>query len=420
MKMIQLRRFFGVKGGTTPSTNVFQYWGGNIPWVTPADIQDQDVCHITNSKNKITEKGLSENGLILSEPGWIVFSSRAPIGKVGVCDVPLCTNQGCKLIYPLQKNVYDLDLLSFWLFSKKEELNRLGSGTTFKEISTSSLLSFQIPLIEKSAQRNISKFVKRKIEKINQTIKIQEKKLEKLSEYRQSLITQAVTKGLDPNAEMKESGIAWIGEIPLKWKVSKLWRHLKDIGSGTTPKDKTVFQYESTRSIAWLNTGDLNDGLIVSIPKKIKLSSLSEVPLKIYPRGSVVIAMYGATIGKLGILSFQSTTNQACCVLSPSSEINNVYLFYYLRMARAYLLQLGRGAGQPNISQELIGHLPFIVPPLRTQREIVDFLNEKCSSIDTITEKIQNSIEKLKEYRSSLITAAVTGKLNIEEVKYDE
>lgn len=362
----------------------------------------------------------TEGGAIRFSKSDVLFNKLRPyLKKVWVAQFEGCASKEILVMRPLKINS---TYLSFVLLSPGfiELVNGSTYGAKMPRADWSFIGNQWIPVPPPRIQKDIAKRLREYLLKINILILENHEKLSHLAEYRQSLITQAVTKGLDPNAELKDSGFEWIGKIPSQWSISRLRRHLKDIGSGSTPKDKTVFQCESEPSIAWLNTGDLNDGVIVLIPKKIKLSCSGEVSLKIYPKDSVVIAMYGATIGKLGILSFPSTTNQACCILYPSSEIDNRYLFYYLRMARAYLLQLGRGSGQPNISQELIGNLPFIFPPLKIQREIVQFLKKKCSAIDMLTEKIKSSIEKLKEYRSSLISAAVTGKLNIEEAKYEE
>ena len=147
----------------------------------------------------------------------------------------------------------------------------------------------------------------------------------------------------------KDSGIEWIGEIPQNWTIRKLFSLLKTIGSGTTPKGNDGY-YDG--DIPWLNTGDLTDSYVNIISKTLTDIAMAEhSALKLFDKDSVVIAMYGATIGKLGILTFPTTTNQACCVMSCGNQLNNKYLFYVLYSARDYILTLSYGAGQPNISQ---------------------------------------------------------------------
>ena len=124
------------------------------------------------------------------------------------------------------------------------------------------------------------------------------------------------------------SGIEWIGEIPEHWSKLKIGRSFDLIGSGTTP-NTNVDKFYNEGNINWLNTGDLNDGYIFETTKKITEIALNETSLRIFPNDSIVIALYGATIGKLGHLKIETTTNQACCVLSKSDKISNRFLFYF-------------------------------------------------------------------------------------------
>ena len=205
---------------------------------------------------------------------------------------------------------------------------------------------------------------------------------------------------------MKDSGIEWIGEIPQEWEVRKLYGLLKTIGSGTTPKGSDSY-YDG--DILWLNTGDLNDGYIYKVHKSVTQLAVEECSaLKIFPEDSVVIAMYGATIGKLGITTQPLTTNQACCVMSCDKNLKCKYLFYWFLGNKEFIITLSYGAGQPNISQEVIKQLQVTLPLLFEQKSIADFLSRKCSLIDSSIEKQKVVIEKLKLYKQSLITEVVT------------
>lgn len=204
----------------------------------------------------------------------------------------------------------------------------------------------------------------------------------------------------------KDSGIEWIGEIPQHWSIRKLFGLLNNIGSGTTPKGNDKYY---NGNIYWLNTGDLNDSYIDKINKTITNLALEECSaLRIYDSNTVVIAMYGATIGKLGILTFPTTTNQACCVMSCGSDLNNKYLFYTLFSNRDYILTLSYGAGQPNISQETIKAFKLACPKYEEQQSIANYLDKKCGKIDKVVETEKAVITRLKEYKQSVITEAVT------------
>ena len=210
----------------------------------------------------------------------------------------------------------------------------------------------------------------------------------------------------------KDSGIEWIDKIPQNWHALKLGRSFSNIGSGTTPKS-TISDYYENGNINWLNTGDLNDTFIVETSKKITQLAIDDhSTLKEYPIDSIVIALYGATIGKLGHLKINTTTNQACCVISESKDIIQRFLFYYFQAAREFIISKSYGGGQPNISQELIRQLYIPTPSLSEQTLIMSYLDHKTTQIDSLIEKKEQLIEKLKLQRQAIINEAVTKGLN--------
>lgn len=210
----------------------------------------------------------------------------------------------------------------------------------------------------------------------------------------------------------KDSGIEWLGEIPEHWNTLKLGRSFSNIGSGTTPKSTNPEYYENGQ-INWLNTGDLNDSYINETSKKITQLALKDhSTLKEYPVDSIVIALYGATIGKLGHLNIPTTTNQACCVVSESEKISQKFLFYYFLAAREYIISKSYGGGQPNISQDLIRQLYIPAPSSSEQKTIINYLENRTNQIDTLIEKKEQLIEKLKLQRQAIINEAVTKGLN--------
>ena len=213
-------------------------------------------------------------------------------------------------------------------------------------------------------------------------------------------------------SKYKQSGIEWFSEIPSHWKKLKIGRTFQKIGSGTTPKSGSDIYYENG-SINWLNTGDLNDSFITETNKKITEAAINDFStLKLYPINSIVIALYGATIGKLGQLKIETTTNQACCVLSDSDDIENRYLFYFLLSAREFIISKAYGGGQPNISQDLIKQLYISVPKKEEQNQIINYLDYQTALIDEIITRKEKQIELLKEKRQATINEAVTKGIN--------
>ena len=172
-------------------------------------------------------------------------------------------------------------------------------------------------------------------------------------------------------------------EIPAKWK----WLYLSNVGrwkAGGTP-DCSKHEYYDNGNIPWLKTGDLNDGFIDSVEECITQLGLDNSSAHINPIGSVLIAMYGATIGKLGILNIPCATNQACCAcVTEDKIIFNKFLFFYLLSQRRHLVALGAGSGQPNISKTKIINYPIPLPPLEEQTRIVAKVEELFALIDAM------------------------------------
>ena len=197
-------------------------------------------------------------------------------------------------------------------------------------------------------------------------------------------------------------------EVPEGW----CWYHLNDIGkwqSGATPSRGVKAFFGG--SIPWLKTGDLNDDYVNDIPERITDKALKETSVKLNPEGSVLIAMYGATIGKVGILTFPATTNQACCACSELCGVDNRFLFYFLISHREEFIRQAGGGAQPNISKEIIVNTPIPVPPIEEQkrivREIEKWLNV-LKNIDKSSLFIQAGINACK---AKILDLAIHGKL---------
>jgi type I restriction enzyme S subunit len=208
--------------------------------------------------------------------------------------------------------------------------------------------------------------------------------------------------------EYKESGVEWLGVVPGHWEVWKLSHSFAQIGSGTTPKTDNR-EYYDNGAIPWVNTGDLNDGTLEECEKRITALAINDhSSLKTYPPGSLLIAMYGATIGKLAILNFSATVNQACCVFAGKSEIASKFMFYWFLGLRQQIISLATGGGQPNISQDILRSLRVASPPLPEQTQIAAFLDRETAKIDALVAEQRRLMALLKEKRQALITHAVT------------
>lgn len=197
-------------------------------------------------------------------------------------------------------------------------------------------------------------------------------------------------------------------EIPENW----VWTTLGNIGqwqSGATPSRLCKEYYGGT--IPWLKTGDLNDGYIYDIPEYITEKALAETSVKLNPVGSILIAMYGATIGKVGMLTFPATTNQACCACVDYSGIEQKYLFYFLVSHKEEFIMQGGGGAQPNISKEKIVETLIPIPPRPEQVRIVNIIENWFAIIDKIEQEQVDLTCAIKQTKSKILDIAIHGKL---------
>lgn len=282
----------------------------------------------------------------------------------------------------------------------------------------SNLTQVRLPLPSPGEQTQIARFLDHETAKIDALIAEQKRLIKLLQEKRQAVISHAVTKGLDPNVPMKDSGVEWLGEVPAHWDFRKISHSFENVGSGTTPPSNVAEWYDNG-NIPWVTTGELRESIVLDTRKKVTNKALEEFSsLKVHPKGSLVVAMYGATIGRLGILGVDATVNQACAVLSGPTTINISFVYYWLLANRETIISLfASGGGQPNINQDTITSLRIPVPSTIEQNQITNHLDKVLGTYDELRHESQMVITTLLERRSALISAAVTGKIDVRDWK---
>lgn len=209
----------------------------------------------------------------------------------------------------------------------------------------------------------------------------------------------------------KKAKTTWIEQIPSHWQEWKVNHGFRLIGSGTTPKSDSGLFYGG--NTLWVTTAELRETFVYDTANKVTQEALDEhSALRVYPAGSVMIAMYGATIGRLGILGHEATVNQACCVFSQPEKFDPQFFYFWMWMWRPVLISLSSGGGQPNLNQEELKRLRVPIPSVPEQQQIAAFLDWKTGQIDGLIGKKKELLEKLKEKRIAVITQAVTQGLN--------
>ena len=301
-------------------------------------------------------------------------------------------------------------LLHVWDITK--ELYRYGSGLR-QSLSWNDIKYLNIPIPPREEQEAIVSYLDNVTAKIDEAIEAQQKMIDALNERKQIIITRAVTKGLNPDAPLRDSGIDWLGQIPAHWEIVRASFVFLCIGSGSTPSSGNEKYYSLSSGYPWIQTGDLNDNILNTASKYITEKAMKDVRLYVYPKGSIIVAMYGATIGKTSLVNFATTVNQACCVLPPNKKCLSQFALYYFQASKSILLQSANGGGQPNINQQLIRRHKILIPPINEQSEICEYINRQTKALNKSIINCEQMISLLQERKQIIINEVVTGKKKV-------
>lgn len=389
-----------------------------------SDLSEQNLLSL--SYGKIKRKDINSNGGLLPESfngyniiedGDIVLRLTDLQNDHTSLRVGRTTERGIitsayTTLRPISKESSKYLYYLLHAFDLKKGFYGMGSGVR-QGLNYDEVKELRVILPSEAEQSSIAAYLDEQCAKIDALIEEARASIEEYKQWKASLIFEAVTKGLDQNVEMKDSGVEWIGQIPIDWVSFKLRTCFDEIGSGTTPKSDIDEYYNG--EFYWLQSGDINGGLVANTTKTVNAIALDRFSaLKIYRAPFIAVAMYGASIANTSIVTIDACTNQACCVLSkPIKNINYEYVFYTILAAKEELLLSARGGTQPNISQEILKQLHIPIPPLNCQNEIAKYLTKKCFEIASITEEKQDLITDLEAYKKSLIFEAVTGKRKV-------
>ena len=313
----------------------------------------------------------------------------------------------------------------FQFLAYRTALEELGQGSTFSELSTDSLGSFRIALPPLSEQRAIAAFLDRETAKIDALVAKKERLIELLQEKRVALISHAVTRGLpadaaaqaglDPNVPMKDSGVEWIGEIPAHWEVKRV-NQISEILRGRfthRPRnDPTLYD----GPYPFVQTGDVTRARKEITGYRQTLNERGLSTSKMFPSGTLVMTI-AANIGDVAVLDFAACFPDSVVGFVPRSGIKRDFLFYIFLAMKPELLREAPVNTQGNLNIERIGSIgsPIPVPNQSEQRAIAAFLDCETAKIDALVDKVREAIDRLRELRQALISAAVTGKIDVRE-----
>jgi type I restriction enzyme, S subunit len=361
-----------------------------------------DSCyHISMERyNEAPPIQLRENDLLITKDGTI--------GKVAIVkNKPkyAILNSGIFVTRP-QNSAYLTEFM-YWILNS-QVFNRfieyMSLGSTIVHLYQQTFENFSFPIANLNEQKTIVDFLNKKISEIDDLIADKERLIELLQQKRQAVITEAVTKGLNPNVRMKDSGIEWIGEIPEHWEVKKL-KHVSNITMGQSPKSEEC-SYDEI-GVPFLQ-GNAEFTNVHPIPKMYcntanKFSKVNDILLSVR-----------APVGAINISDRVYGIGRGLCAITAKKVIMK-YLWYSLNVSLEELFIKSKGSTFEAVTVTDVQNLLIILPPKNEQDDIVNFLDKKTAEIDGLVIEIKKQIEKLKEYRQSLISEAVTGKIDVRE-----
>ena len=362
------------------------------------------------SKENLEEYKLAYSNTIVAN------SMNILIGSVGLSRYYGCVSPVYYVFKAKERNNIEFINYLFQTQQFQKELRRYANGILEIRLRVSSdkILKCYVPFPNVEEQNKIVNELNRKIEKIDLLITNQEKQIDRLKDQKKAIISNSVTKGIYKNVIMKESNINWIGCLPKNWNIFPI-KTIAKTSSGGTPSSSKIEFYNG--NINWACSYDLKENVIEETKMKLTEKGASVIAGELQRPGTILIAMYGGggTIGNSGRLECFSMTNQAICSIDFNRDlIDPKFAHYYIRFIRPFWMIYAVGTRKdPNISQGIVNKMPFICPPIIEQKQIVSFLDKKCAFIDSLIIIKQKKIEKLQEYKKSLIYEYTTGKKEV-------
>lgn len=390
-KLKALSEVTEIIGGGTPKTNIKDYWDGDIVWLSPTDLPAiGEIAAVNNSKSKITQEGLHKSSAKLLPKGTVVFSSRASIGKIGITEVELATNQGFTNF--VCKEEVDNYYLAYALRRYTNEIAALSNSTTFAEVSKSSLKAFTIPVPPISEQKQIVDRLNNLFKRIDNSISLVETNIDNTLHLLTASLN-VVFEDLVGNHDQRPLGT------------------FDKIVSGGTPLRSNVHYWGG--NIPWITSGELNQTYINTSKEFITELGLKNSNAKLFPKGTLLCGMYDTAAMKMSILDFEATCNQAIVGVKPKEdELDVLFLKYQLEYLKPVVLEQRQGVRQQNLNAAKIKAIQITVPPLDTQHRIKKYLSEIENKQLSLLESYRQKHSYLKELKESILDAAFKGELN--------
>lgn len=394
---IELGNVLHTTSGGTPSRRNPDYYSGSIPWVKSGELNQNTILE---TEEYISEDAVKNSSAKIFPKGTLLIALYgATIGKLAFLGIMATTNQAVCGIF--ENDAVKSKFLYYFLLHNRRKLVEQGAGGAQPNISQTILKNLPIVIAPLPEQRAIVRRIAELLSELDNSISNLKSAQAKLTIYRQAVLKKALEGGFTSNQNLE-------ADLPENWIKEKLDAIAK-WGSGGTPSRSNPDFYGG--KIPWLKTGELGSKYVLDAEEKITEEAIKRSSAKIFPSGSVGIAMYGATIGKTSIFKADLATNQACAVAQPYEICKNEFLYYFLISIYRKLVSLGQGGAQPNISQTILKDIEIKLPPPLEQIQIVQEIESRLSVADKLGETIQTNLLKSESLRQSILKKAFEGKL---------
>lgn len=392
-----------VGSGTTPASNIIEYYdNGTIDWIQSGDIYGKN--NIDEVKTKITTLALNSNTSlrIYKAPFIVMAMYGGSVGNTAISHIDACTNQACCCI-KTNENA-NLSYMYYWLLLCKEDFLIRAEGGGQPNISQDKIKNQYFFVSNYAEQKKIADCLDEKCSEIDVLTSDIQKQIDTLEQYKKSVITEAVTKGLNPNAEMKDSGVKWLKQIPSSWSVMPnkyLMHKIKEICP--------VYKDEDILSLT------MKGVVIRDLDAGGKMPTSFDGYQRLH-KGNLLMCLFDIDVTPrcIGLINDEGLSSPAYSQFVLENIADSRYFTYYYTMLDndKTLLHLAKNL-RHSLTEDLLGEVPTAVPPIDEQKKIADFLDKNCSEIDTIISDKKKQLEVIAEYKKSLIYEYVTGKKEV-------
>lgn len=411
--LCRIKTLFDIIGGNGFKEHLQGNESGDYPFFKVSDING-DGLYTERAANYVSSAIAKEHRFNLIPSKSIIMSK---IGEALKKNHRKISSTDCFIDNNLQAlvSIFDIDERYYYYVFCCINMEWFDNGGTIPSVNNQRLRDFKITRPTKKQQTQICRYLDSKCSEIDALIAAKEKTNALLKEQRQSIIYEAVTKGLDPAVPMKDSGVEWIGEIPERWTIAALKRLGVPATGSTPPKDNQDY-WEGV--IPWVSSKDMKSDYLLDSEDHITQKAVDECGLTVFKPGTLIFCVRSGILRHtfpVAVATIPVTINQDLRALSLTENVNSAFLLYYMRGMNDTIVKLYQkiGATVESIEMNWFLYFPVALPPLDEQNYIAETLDSRCASLDQIVKQNEIIISQLKEYRQSLIYEAVTGKIEV-------